>query len=110
MVVEKEEKKNNDVDVVVEYVVDDSLKDSLGNFFNKDSVEKIFGKFTQLTSEVSQDEESKSKKETKETNEVSKSAAEEKQELSNRKRKLMTRNDSRRVEASRSTSGSCGRS
>ena len=90
VVVEKEEKKDNDVDVVVEYVVDDSLKDSLGNFFNKDSVEKIFGKFTQLTSEVSQDEESKSKKETKETNEVSKKAEEE-QELSNRKRKLMTR-------------------
>ena len=48
----KEVKKVNE-DVVIEYVVDDSLKKSLGIFFNQDSVDKIFGKFTQLTSNQS---------------------------------------------------------
>ena len=85
-VVEKEE-----TNVIIDYVVDDSLRDSLGKFFNKDSVEKIFGKFTQL--EKNDEEEAVDEKnEEKEKNGAEKETKSENgQQLSNRKRKLITR-------------------
>ena len=87
----KEVKKVNE-DVVIEYVVDDSLKKSLGNFFNQDSVDKIFGKFTQLTSNQS-DKEETTQVEDDEKNEDGKSDDTENEmtTLSNRKRKLLIR-------------------
>jgi len=87
----KEVKKVNE-DVVIEYVVDDSLKKSLGIFFNQDSVDKIFGKFTQLTSNQS-DKEETTQVEDDEKNEDGKSDDTENEmtTLSNRKRKLLIR-------------------